>query len=495
MGGGRAECVSFILLYHAKNCLLTLKSRRYPRDSNGWEFGTMRGREWHPSGYDDDEREESYQSTVRPPQAQLPSSLRAIFEDETAPQPDPWRIGSQRDAPTPRPPSIAPSLAAPAGPRERRDRRQNSADSMTTPLAADDDSNGSGFVFPPRSRPQGRKPPVDHKRPPPISADEDVPRESILDLRLLSGYSEEPDTSLDTITPPARKQIPPSARENRPFKVPPNIEVPPHDSIVGVDRQKSAGPGTPGSGSTDNSNTPQSSRQFVNRQRSQSNADSISSRRAGWATGGEDINLASPAAFQFPPNGKGDQTPSPSQKSYARGEAEQPTKVVSPGQGSPAHQATYSLDTNSRRLGPELRSPPPSMGRTRSATTLPEGPTAAPPESPLIPPIKPFARMGRERSGSGSDSSAIASMGTPGLKDVLKVSFMGFVCVSSYSLVLYADTFHFLGAARNGGSFTTVTFSRRALSPRVLPDSKQPGQHYHCSGSKPIFPRCCLGGL
>lgn len=436
--------------------------------------------------------EENYQATVRPPPTQLPSSLRAIFGDETPAEPDPWRIGapmSHRDAPAP-PPSNSPPPAAPTGPRERRDRRQDSADSTAMSVAGNEARNSAGFVFPHRTRAQRRKAAAEPKRPPPISTDEDTPEESVMDLRFLSGFSDEPDTSLDTVTPPARKQITPSARENRPFKIPPNIEVPAHDSDVGVDRQRSDG-STPGSGSTDDSNTPQSSRHFSGRQRSLSGAGSISSAaRPGLATSGQDVNLASPAAFHFPPNGKGDQTPSPSRLDSNNNR--------SPGYGSHspgAHQATYSLDTAPQRLRPsELRSPPPPVTPTRSTTMLPGGHNAAARDSPLIPPIKPFARMGRERSASGSDSSGIATMGTPGLKDVMKVCSRSFFFVAVQRLMNILDPLAIIRYG-NDRSSTSVTVSYRSLSTNVLPDPYSSCQYCHCPGSEPIFPRCCLSRL
>ncbi|KAJ7346514.1 STE/STE20/YSK protein kinase [Mycena albidolilacea] len=96
-----------------------------------------------------------------------------------------------------------------------------------------------------------------------------------------------------------------------------------------------------------------------------------------------------------------------------------------------AHQATYSLDTSASARRFPIQSPrsPPNMTRTRSATALPE--TAhtkstvsnrSVADPPLVPPTKPFARTGRERSGSDSSNhSYISGLGTPGLKDVLKI--------------------------------------------------------------------------
>jgi hypothetical protein len=73
------------------------------------------------------------------------------------------------------------------------------------------------------------------------------------------------------------------------------------------------------------------------------------------------------------------------------------------------------------------------MTRTRSATAVVESPPVYPPplvkqlmgspdDLPLVPPVKPFAMPRRDRSGSDSSMSGRApTLGTPGLKDVLKV--------------------------------------------------------------------------
>ncbi|KAJ4488418.1 hypothetical protein J3R30DRAFT_932575 [Lentinula aciculospora] len=112
--------------------------------------------------------------------------------------------------------------------------------------------------------------------------------------------------------------------------------------------------------------------------------------------------------------------------------------MTSPG----SHQTTYSLDTSSsnrRNASTSAARPSPSMMRTRSATALPE--VQSPPIStfaamsslhhtdvstdglPLLPPVRPFAEpMRRHRSGSDSSStSRTTNLGTPGLKDVLKI--------------------------------------------------------------------------
>lgn len=147
-----------------------------------------------------------------------------------------------------------------------------------------------------------------------------------------------------------------------------------------------------------------------------------------------DLNLASPAAFQFPPSLKTLSTSqtsgTPVQKSHNR---VSPTHLSASNlaESPSTHQATYSLDipgSGKQKLSPSLLSP--SITRTRSATALPETKPinigtatvhhSKDPDNPsLVPPLKPFAKVSRNRSGS--DVSQNINAGTPGLKDVLKI--------------------------------------------------------------------------
>jgi len=126
-----------------------------------------------------------------------------------------------------------------------------------------------------------------------------------------------------------------------------------------------------------------------------------------------DRDLASPAAFRFPLNQRA--------KNKAQ-VADAFVPIPKPIERLPSsHQATHSLDTPSRRavIQPFV---PPSMYRARSATAVRQvhnrhgsKPLDLNDES-LSEPSKLPIRNLTERSGSE------ASLGTPGLKDVLKVS-------------------------------------------------------------------------
>lgn len=169
---------------------------------------------------------------------------------------------------------------------------------------------------------------------------------------------------------------------------------------------------------------PPSSKLLSRQNRPQSNADAAPDTPSR----ARDVNLASPAAFQFPATPTKPILPLQAQKGTAETSPTRKTHMVtasSPG----AHQSTYSLDTPSsaRRTPttPVMRTP--SITRTRSATAIPDvsRPTLFGQQDkdspPLIPPVKPFATK-RDRSGSDSGGSGGSiELGTPGLKDVLKV--------------------------------------------------------------------------
>lgn len=116
----------------------------------------------------------------------------------------------------------------------------------------------------------------------------------------------------------------------------------------------------------------------------------------------EEVDLASPTAFQFPSTARSPLSPQQQRNSAS-------------------HQSSYSLDRTgngggrTRKMQGSLARPTLPIARTRSATALPDAALSPDsPSPPLVPPMKPFAR--RDRSGSDSSSKA-----TPGLKDVLKV--------------------------------------------------------------------------
>ncbi|KAK7057262.1 STE/STE20/YSK protein kinase [Favolaschia claudopus] len=369
-------------------------------EENPWEFDTVRGSAiFHQDASGELDVDPSHmQATIRPPAAPLPSSLRLLFEDGTAPQQEPFRvpqfhIPSQRNTPSPPAASTPPS-------RDKSVKRGLTVDSFTG-FGDDLTAKQGAFAFPPRGVGRSRS---NLATPVPNAEEETV------DLAIPDHTVEEPSTSSGT-------------RNSYRTKGPPNIEIPPSSQAEHLSFDLASPTHTP---SATSPNVP-TSRPVINRKRSQSSADGLNSAK-------RDVDLASPAAFQFPPTQKILSPSIPSvlplqlQKSHTPTHSSTSTLPLSPG----AHQATYSLDIASPRRfpAPSPRATP-NMTRTRSATALPE--TALSKQTggvrqmeavdpPLVPPVKPFARSGRQRSGSdSSNNSQTPGLGTPGLKDVLKV--------------------------------------------------------------------------
>jgi hypothetical protein len=386
-------------------------------DENPWEFETVRGSTFHHLEAPDNSGDRDpiqTQATIRPPPAPLPSSLRLLFEDEAATPQDSFRvpqfhIPSQRN--TPSPPNSVPTSAASSGRDRMGLKRGLTADNIGDDLTA----KQSAFAFPPRPT-RSRS----HLATSVPNSDDEF-----LDLASSDAGGEEP--------PPSG-----GARNSYRTRGPPNIEIPPSSQAEHLSFDLASPTHTPAVMSSSSPNIA-TTRPPMNRKRSQSSAEGLTPG-LGALLVKRDVDLASPAAFQFPPTQKILSPSIPSvlplqlQKSHNRTSptrSSTSTLPVSPG----AHQATYSLDTtaSTRRFPvPSPRSPP-NMTRARSATALPETAHIKPNTSnrqaniladnpPLVPPIKPFARSGRERSGSdSSNTSYTPGLGTPGLKDVLKV--------------------------------------------------------------------------
>ncbi|KAJ7680224.1 Pkinase-domain-containing protein, partial [Mycena polygramma] len=398
------ECVP-----HAFNCHM-------PIDENPWEFDTVRGSAflYQDMEMPDNSENDSFQThaTIRPPAAPLPSSLLRLFEDEAATPQDsfrvpPFHIPSQRNTPSP-PNPLQTSAASPG--RERLGvKRGLAADNGGDDLTA----KQSTFAFPPRAGGRSR---------------------SNLATSVPNSDEENPDAADGAEEP----SFTGGARNSYRNRGPPHIEIPSSSQAEHLSFDLASPIHTPATVSSSSPNISTSSRPPMNRKRSQSSAEGPTPV-VGPLSAKRDVDLASPAAFQFPPTQK---ILSPSipavlplqlQKSHSRTSpthSSTSTLPVSPN----AHQATYSLDTTAgtRRLAAPSPRLAPSMTRTRSATALPEAAHSKPnttrqanavaDHTPLVPPIKPFARSGRERSGSDSSNTGYTpGLGTPGLKDVLKI--------------------------------------------------------------------------
>ncbi|KAF7315354.1 STE/STE20/YSK protein kinase [Mycena indigotica] len=357
-------------------------------DENPWEFDTVRASALFLSELDaprlSEDDSSQMQATIRPPPAQLPSSLRALFEDEATSSQDAFRIPafqipSQRNTPSP-PAALSPPPASRLG-IKRGATLDNIGDDLTAKQAF--------FAFPPR--------PIGRSRSNLGSA--------------LTGSEDDSSTE-------ANNSDSSSTRTEYRARGPHNIAIPAADALA-IETD------VPGSSSSSTSSNFTITKPSPVRKPSQSNLE-----------GNRDIDLTSPAAFQFPPP---QQSPtiapvlplqlhkSHSRHSPTHSSTSSATSIpVSPG----AHQPAYSLDNtvSPRRFATPTQRPAPSMIRTRSATALPETGPSKPLASrainmeppPLVPPIKPFAR--RQRSGSDSSNTGYTpGLGTPGLKDVLKI--------------------------------------------------------------------------
>lgn len=295
------------------------------------------------------------------------------------------------------------------------------------------------FVYPPRTMGRSRSklsssvPGSDDEPATPVSielnSEIDRSRPKLLLISGAAGHSDNVDSPLS------------SAKTVQSYRdlhshFPPNIEIP---SFFDVDQ--SINPASPDTGirtrstlSATSPDPPILISSLLPRNGSQSSIGEPDIGSESSNTSRRDLNLASPAAFQFPPSLKtlstSQTSATPVQKSHNR---VSPTHLSASNLAdSPsAHQTTYSLDisgSGKQKITPSLLSP--SITRTRSATALPETKpinigTATvhhsnDPDNPLlVPPLKPFAKVSRNRSGS--DVSQATNAGTPGLKDVLKI--------------------------------------------------------------------------
>ncbi|KAG6897399.1 hypothetical protein C0992_001905 [Termitomyces sp. T32_za158] len=387
-------------------------------DESVWEFETVRGRSYQPdlySGNSSEAEHESMLATVRSPQpSNLPSSLRALFEDDSIlPQqtlrPPALQVPSHPGTPSP-PGSLPPSTSSSPGKERIAVKRPLTRDSSVDELTVKQKT----FVYPPRGMAHSR---LKLSSSAPGSDDEAHPR-AATGLKSAPSPGISPSPFLNNLGDTSRKTMtrdPRSLRSNRkPYEI--DTTLLSHDEFN--DEASPSTTITPGlvSSSLDNSHL---NRLVVGRRRSQSTGQALDPRRNGRA----DLDLASPSAFHFPhPSTSSAQTSStshnrssPTHFSYTMSESSHGT-----------HQMTYSLDTSASRLHiPAPNALPLSMSLARSATALAETESqlrkGQDNGAPLLPPLKPFALSDRTRNGSDSGTSTNSS--APGLKDVLKAIF------------------------------------------------------------------------
>jgi hypothetical protein len=156
-------------------------------------------------------------------------------------------------------------------------------------------------------------------------------------------------------------------------------------------------------------------RVHVNRQRSRSNAEAPEHRP-------HDRDLASPAAFRFPLKPKATIANNQTGEGSTLHSHYKPPEAGTSG----SHQTAHSVDTISRRAG--VQQPvPPSMYRARSATAVQQvhgrydSKASDVIDESTVESPKPPVRLVSDRNGSEASLVSNHSLGTPGLKDVLKV--------------------------------------------------------------------------
>ncbi|KAJ3562793.1 hypothetical protein NP233_g9352 [Leucocoprinus birnbaumii] len=384
-------------------------------EDDDWEFETINSRNFprHDEGSLDtespNESQDYEQHTIRAAgsNSALPTSLRHLFGDSSAPEAESFR---SLPMPVNSPPhsSTPPAMTPPPDKTIKAPAMQN------------------GLRLRNQSAPQ---------LPPPMP-DITPNRGRVPDTKLSSSLDKAPlsTSDMDTVAMTS-------------------IQIPDLDDLPSVISrpsplvQPSAAPKSPSS----------PKRPHPTRQRSQSNAEApVPEHRF------QDRDLASPAAFRFPMN------PRAKNKSQA---GDVPPQLPHPKPAdvgaSSSHQAAHSVDTISRRTAVQPLAPP-SMYRARSATSVHQSHSrygSKPPDlsddSLLEPPKLPTWGL-PERSASE------ASLGTPGLKDVLKIPSLSSEHHLGFTDLLPPSPSVFTSSSRNhapSGLSSSIDYRR---SPSVL---------------------------
>ncbi|KAL0569807.1 kinase that interacts with cdc31p [Marasmius crinis-equi] len=395
-------------------------------DEDIWEFETVRGRPTHFIPEDDTVElefpEDSHpQATIRAGASNpLPSSLRGLFGDDASNNQNAFHAPGLL---SPNPPtSNASSTSLPIPVRTQKQ-------PLSLEINDEERAHTDNFVFP-RT---GVRPKLPLATNSPSTEDEVVISSEQPSPSSISTTPDEssPTDDRDSDSPLTAGTVR-SYRDVRSLRGLPDISIPPPTMNGSAVDAGTPPPETSSSGmsaSTPDVSSPPLTRP-VTRKRSKSNADGLSIRTGGLSARRDvNMNLTTTGGFQFPPSTKSATSSSSSTVLPLQPVKRSPTQSTSQ-HSSVAHQATYSLDAPGRRHTAVSPRSPPSIIRTRSATALPEdnpsglisgGDDMA--DFPLVPPIKPFAETRRNRSGSDSSSSSRAAinLGTPGLKDVIKI--------------------------------------------------------------------------
>lgn len=281
-------------------------------------------------------------STVRPPAARLPTSLRGLFDDEGASPQDPFRL------PTPQMSALRLSPGSPTSMAPAWQRNDQSPNVLGEPNPEDIlTAKQPSFAFPSQNPPRSRS-----KLSTGNSGFEDEANAQVDRLPLL-GIPSNPSSS--TVLSDEHK-LTPGARDGRSMKDIPSIEIPfpEGETDASWNVHPASAEQSPSSGVAP----------VPKRQRSQS---SISGTvRPGGSFQRE--SPSTPADYQFP------HTPV---RRLTTSTTRSPEKsaALSPNNIPNTHQPTNSLD-NTSILSPRNRGPtsaiPPSISRTRSANAVTE---------------------------------------------------------------------------------------------------------------------------
>lgn len=344
-------------------------------DDSDWEFETVRGRSLNQP-YEPRfegtlsnalmEGQDIEQHTIRAPTSAstLPTSLRMLFEDNSTSQPDSYR------------PLLHSANAPSSGPTQPSEKT--------------------------------------FKQLAPQLILQEVPRSQNASIaHVLTALSNQPNPAVKLqniqfdgfASSPQEEEVPGAVETHQVSFQSTHIPLHPH-----------ATPESPTSSPADSKSTHPSSppaRPHGNRQRSRSSAEASDYRH--------DRDLASPGAFRFPLN------PNfvPSVKGERNGVDTLSSSKPHEPNFSGSHQAAHSLGTISRHDGLQ---PPAfsSISRARSATTIQISDIhsnfkSLPTEEPIFQVPKPPIRAYPDHNGPENSFTSNRTLGTPGLKDVLKV--------------------------------------------------------------------------
>ncbi|KAH8990612.1 Pkinase-domain-containing protein [Lactarius akahatsu] len=434
--GSKPSDLSELLPWEKENDSENLES-----DENPWEFDTVRGRSFDTSGSGSPQaaNEDGSLATVRPQPSKLPTSLRHLFDSDTASVPDPFRIpgfnSSNKEVastipnsllPPPSPVVPPPPLPPPSVPRDRAARR-----ALRIESSFEDGPNLSAatFAFPPRTISRGTKAKV-------INGFEDQGNLSSSHTGYASRPSTAPGSPTSETMPVGNNTIVSKfvgRRDQRLDPSDPDLEAvfhrPGHEANLPVISKDDGPP-------TDVKSAASARRSPASRKRSQS---STQGPRPSL-----EQNSPLPPDFQFPEHTSSSDSSFSSSVLRVRPRIS-PTRADASKIPVSLHTSTHSLDARIPASAPRRPSPPglapPVLGRSRSATPaddIPPDPHAEPlpgghrsQRRPSLhrlaslavmetaPQTKASSKPARGRSGNSAGGVGDLS-GVPGLKDVLK---------------------------------------------------------------------------